>query len=67
MKCLEKVLIAFHESKKYELITQQKKLGDDDDSVMETDDLEEQFELYAKIFCKLGHFNLLLEDYPKGM
>lgn len=30
------------------------------------EETEEQYKLYFKIFCKLGHLNLLLEDYPKG-
>lgn len=28
---------------------------------------DKKIDIDPKTFCKLGHFNLLLEDYPKGI
>lgn len=62
VKCLEKVLIEFHSTKKYESMMENIAKGNDLD-----DETEEQFKLYVDIFCKLGHLNLLLEDYSKAL
>jgi histone demethylase len=32
----------------------------------ETDTQEKAIDIDPKTYCKLGHFNLLLEAYPKG-
>lgn len=33
---------------------------------VEVTEIEAAIEVHVKVYCKLGHLNLLLEDYPKG-
>lgn len=32
----------------------------------EPENLDKSINIDPKTYCKLGHFNLLLEEYPKG-
>lgn len=59
-------MISFHESKKYETILHDIKKAEENDTSLD-EETEKQFDLYLRIFCKLGHFNLLLEEYSKGL
>lgn len=34
---------------------------------VEVTEIEAAIEVHVKVYCKLGHLNLLLEDYPKGL
>lgn len=42
------------------------KLNDDDDGDDNEDNVDD-INIDPRTYCKLGHFHLLLEDYPKGM
>lgn len=41
------------------------KIKDDDGD--DNEDCVDDINIDPKTYCKLGHFHLLLEDYPKGM
>lgn len=66
VKYLEKALVAFHQARKAQSTVGKNKLksADLDNNIGEKDSHKE---LYIKIFCKLGHLNLLLEDYCKAL
>lgn len=57
VKYLERMLMQAQEEKE-----RRKELGKDDSS-----DIIGGVNIDAKTYCKLGHFHLLLEDYPKGL
>lgn len=37
-----------------------------DDGDEDTEDCDDDINIDPRTYCKLGHFHLLLEDYPKG-